>query len=352
MRPLEVDAAAVLSEGSPALDAHWVSRLALERYGIAGHMKPLTGERDRNYRLERASDGARFMLKISHPAESALVADFQTQALLHIALADPGLPVQRIVPTLDGAPSFICRPVDGLPRVVRLFTYLPGLPLPDAPRTRRQQLDVARTLARLDIALSGFDHPAGALQLPWDIQRADSVRGLLADVADDARRALAHGALDRFERDAKPVLHALPMQPIHNDFNIYNLLVDANDTDRIAAVLDFGDMVRAPTVDDLAVAAAYQIGSDDDPLQDIVPFIAAYHAVRPLSPAEVDVLFTLITARLVMVVAISGWRATRCPENAAYLLRNNPLSWARLQACERVGATAATAAFRVACGLH
>lgn len=350
---MEADAEQVLREGSPELDAEWVGRLALERYGIAGEMKPLTGERDRNYRLTSADSGARFMLKISHPAESALVADFQTQALLHIAATDPGLPVQRIVPTLDGAPSFICTPpTDGLQRVARLFTYLPGLPLPEAPRTPRQQLDVARTLARLDIALSGFDHPAGALELPWDIQRADSVRGLLAHIADDERRALADGALDRFVLEVKPVLHALPTQPIHNDFNIYNLLVDAHDTDRVAAILDFGDMVRAPTIDDLAVAAAYQIGTGDDPLQDIVPFVAAYHAVRPLSAAEVDVLFTLITARLVMVVAISGWRAARYPENAAYLLRNNPLSWARLQACERIGATAATVAFRAACGLH
>jgi len=56
-------------------------------------------------------------------------------------------------------------------------------------------------------------------------------------------------------------------------------------------------------------------------------------------------------ARLVMVVAISGWRAARYPQNAAYLLRNNPQSWARLEACARIGPEAATDAFRRACGL-
>ena len=345
--------AEVLSQGSPALDDDWVRQLAESRYGLIGEIKPLTGERDRNYRIERhssGSDGARFMLKISHPAETALVADFQTQALLHLAKTDPTLPVQRIVPTLDGNPSFVCDPGDGLPRVVRLFTYLPGLPLPEAPRTPLQQQNLARMLARLDVALQDFDHPAGDLKLPWDIQRADSVRGLLTHIADVYRRAMAESALDRFERDAKPVLPTLPAQAIHNDFNIYNVLVDPQDTDRIAAILDFGDMVRAPAVDDLAVAAAYQVGTGDDPLVDIVPFVAAYHAVRPLSAAEIDVLFTMITARLVMVVAISGWRAARYPENAKYLMRNNALSWARLTACERVGAAAATHAFRSACG--
>ena len=344
--------AEVLSEGSPELDADWVRAFALRHYGIEGEMRPLTGERDRNYRLESARSGERFMLKISHPSETPLVADFQTQALLHIARADPGLPVQRIVPTCDGQPSLLCDPGDGLPRVARLFSYLPGLPLPEAPRTSAQQLNLARALARLDLALHGFDHPAGALALPWDIQRADSVRGLLAHIADPARRALAERSLDRFERDAKPVLAGLRTQPIHNDFNIYNVLVDPGDTDRIAGILDFGDMVRAPLIDDLAVAAAYQLDPAGDALAGIVPFIAAYHAVLPLTREEVDVLFTLITARLVMVVAISGWRAARHPDNAAYLLRNNPLSWARLQACDRIGNDVAGAAFRRACGMN
>jgi len=342
----------VLSADSPALDPTWVRALAKERYGLTGEMIALSGERDRNYRLQSDADGARYMLKFSHPAESALVADFQTQALLHIAAVDAELPVQRIVAALDGAPSFIADPGDGLPRVVRLFSYLPGLPLPDAPRSAKQRENIARTLARLDRALQGFTHPAGALALPWDIQRADSVRDLLVHLGDRERSALATRALDRFERIAKPLLPALRRQPIHNDFNIYNLLVDPQDTDRIAAVLDFGDMVHAPLVDDLAVAAAYQLdASRDEPFADIAPFVAAYHAVLPLQPTEIDLLFTLITARLVMVVAISGWRAARHPDNAAYLLRNNPVSWARLAACERVGNEAATSAFRRACGL-
>jgi len=344
--------AEVLSAGSPALDTAWVRALAEDHYGLSGELVALTGERDRNYRLQSADDGARYMLKVSHPAESALVADFQTQALLHIAATDPGLPVQRIVPTLNGTPSFVADPGDGLPRVVRLFSYLPGLPMPDASRSTAQRVHLARMLARLDLALRDFDHPAGALELPWDVQRADSVRGLLVHIADPQRRALAEQALNRFERQAKPVLPMLRTQAIHNDFNIYNVLVDPDDTDRIAGVLDFGDMVRAPLIDDLAVAASYQLGSDGDPLADIVPFVAAYHAVLPLQRAEIDLLFTLMTARLTMVVAISGWRAARYPDNAAYLLRNNPLSWTRLTACEQVGDTVATAALRRACGFE
>lgn len=347
----DFDDAQVLSEGSPELDEAWVGALAREHWALEGELKPLSGERDRNYRLEAATSGARFVLKVSHPAETALVADFQTQALLRLAHVDPSLPVQRIMPTQSGEPSLLCDPGDGLPRVVRLFSYLPGLPLPEAPRTPLQRENLARMLARLDLALAGFDHPAGDLPLPWDLQRAHSVRGLLTYIDDPGRRALAQAALDRFERAVLPRLRMLPAQPIHNDFNIYNVLVDPQQPDRIAGILDFGDMVRAPAIDDLAVAAAYQLGTGEDPLAEVLPFVAAYHAVRALQPSEIALLFDLVVARLVMVVAISGWRAARYPENAAYLLRNNPLSWARLAACERIGADAATDAFRRACGL-
>ncbi|HSW06243.1 phosphotransferase [Aquabacterium sp.] len=345
--------AAVLSAAAAPVPMAWAASLLRERYGLAGPLTPLSGERDANFLLHAAdakqATPRQYMLKVSHPLETPRVADFQTQALLHIAARDPALPVQRIVPTVDGRPSFDAEAPDGARRVVRLFSYLPGLPMPQARRSAAQRANVARTLARLDRALANLRHPAGELELPWDIQRAERVHGLLAHVHDPARRALAERALDGFVLRAKPLLSGLRRQPIHNDFNIYNLLVDAQDHEHIAGILDFGDMVQAPLIDDLAVAASYQIEEDGDALAAIVQFAAAYHALLPLQPAELDLLLDLVRARLVMVVAISGWRAARQPDNAAYLLRNNAVSWARLQACDAIGADEARAVLRRAC---
>ncbi|WP_416052233.1 phosphotransferase [Cupriavidus basilensis] len=342
-------AADVLSEGSPEVPVTWAMALLTQHYGLAGRLSPLSGERDRNFLLE--TPAASYMLKVSHPAELPLVADFQTQALLHIAAADPALPVQRIVPTLAGQPSLIAQPPGGEARVVRLFSYLPGVPLPKAQRSQAQARELARTLARLDLALRDFRHPAGELELPWDIQRADRVRGLLDSVPDAARRTLANRALDRFAANVRPRLAHLRAQPIHNDFNIYNVLVDPQDHARIAGVLDFGDMVHAPLIDDLAVAAAYQVDPTGDTMATLADFAATYHAVLPLQADEVDVLFDLVQARLVMVVAISGWRAARHPENAPYLLRNNAVSWDRLAACDAIPTEQARSVLRRACGM-
>lgn len=344
----------VLSTTSVDAPADWAAALIARYWGLTGELTPLTGERDRNFLLTCDANSAhrrRFMLKISHPAETPMVADFQTQALRHIADTDPTLPVQRIIPTQQDDTALLAEGPDGRTRVVRLFSYLEGEPLPKARRSLAQTDALARMLAQLDLALQHFRHPAGALTLPWDIQRADSVADLLNEIADPTRHALAQRALDRFVTQVKPHLPTLRTQPIHNDFNIFNLLVDPNDHDHIVGVLDFGDMVHAPLIDDLAVAAAYQVDADSDPLASLCRFTAAYHAVLPLHAIELNVLFVLVQARLLMVVAISAWRAAREPHNADYLLRNNAVSWARLAACDAIDTAHAAAALRTACGV-
>lgn len=340
--------AAVLTAAAAPVPLAWAQKAVAEHFGRDGKLSLLTGERDSNFRLD-ATDGPRCMLKVSHPEEDAVVADFQTQALLHIARTDPGLPVQRLVPAKNGAVSLLLPDDQGRPRVVRLFSYLEGLPMPQAPRSAAQRTATARLLARLDVALAGLSHPAGALELPWDIQRADRVRTLLAYIPDTARQALAHRALDAFETRARPVLPALRRQPVHNDFNIYNLLVDPAATDVVSGILDFGDMVEAPVLNDLAVAASYQLDETGDALATIAAFAAAYHAVSPLQDSEMALLLDMIRARLVMVVAISGWRAARHPDNAGYLLRNNAVSWARLAACDVYSPAQAHQAIAAAC---
>ncbi|MCZ2495359.1 phosphotransferase [Xylophilus sp. Kf1] len=340
--------AGVLTSAAAPVSVEWAQQTLRASFGREGRLVALTGERDANFRLDGA-DGVRCMFKVSHPDEDPVVADFQTQALLHIARTDPGLPVQRLLPARDGAASLLLPDAEGRTRVVRLFSYLEGLPMPQAPRSAAQRGATARLLARLDTALAGLKHPAGALELPWDIQRADRVRALLSYVPDADRRALAHAALDGFEARALPQLPGLRRQPIHNDFNIYNLLVDPVATDTVSGILDFGDMVEAPVLDDLAVAASYQLDEGGDALATIAEFAASYHAVSPLQEREMALLLDMIRARLAMVVAISGWRAARHPDNAAYLLRNNAVSWARLQACAAYSPGQAHDAVAAAC---
>jgi len=347
----------LLSDVRHPLAPQWVQAIALEHYGLIATVEPLPGERDSNYRVRIDLTGELLVLKVSHPAETPLIADFQTQALLHIARTAPESIVPRVIPTVHGEASVLCDAEAGKKRVVRVFTYLAGKPLPSVSRSAAQRVHLAQKLAQIDSALSTFRHPACSLELPWDLQRADSVRNLLVHVKDPIRRDMANQVLDYFVLNTKSSMSQLRMQPIHNDLNSHNVLVDEDDHERISGILDFGDMVYAPLINELAVACAYQLRESFEdpainPLTEIIPFVAAYHAALPLTKAEIEILFSLILTRLTMIVAISGWRAELEPDNAVYLLRNNELSWIRLTACTRLSYAEGTAIVRRACGFN
>ncbi|MBF9233311.1 phosphotransferase [Microvirga alba] len=326
--------------------------LAREHYGLSAIAHPLSSERDQNFHL-KAEDGRDYVLKITHPAEDRRVSDMQTQALLHAASVNPDLPIQHVVRARNGQPE-LSLPFSGdsAIRVVRIVTFTQGEPLHKVQRTSAQRRDLGRSLARLGLALRGFFHPAAGHDLLWDLKQASRVREILVHIQDSGRRALATRFLDNFEHHALPLLPGLRAQVIHNDLNPHNVLVRPDDHDRVAGILDFGDLVHAPLICDVAVAAAYQLSEVGNPLEAAVDFVAAYHAVAPLERAEIDLLFDLIATRLVLIVAISGWRASTHPENRDYILRNNPAAWSGLERLAGLSRQEAQAFLRRACDME
>ena len=167
---------------APAVTAALASQILAEHFGLSGALTPLGSERDQNYSVVTAG-GERFVLKISNPAESAAVLDFQAQALLHVAGQAPDLPVPHIVPAKDGRPLVRIETPAG-PCMVRVVSWLAGVPVSDAPWTAGLRRNLGRTLARLGLALRGYFHPSARHPLLWDVGQAAAVAGLAAHVED------------------------------------------------------------------------------------------------------------------------------------------------------------------------
>jgi Ser/Thr protein kinase RdoA (MazF antagonist) len=343
------DPTAVLDTVSPALTLQQVEAMAREVFGLAATASELSGERDRNFHLREGD--RHYVLKVANPAEDRQVLDFQSRALMHVAAVDPGLPVPRVVPTRDGAIAWLLEG-EGAPRVVRVLSFLQGEPMHKVAASPGLRSNLGRHAARLDLALRGFFHPAAGHELMWDMKHASGLRALLVHMRDPAQRALAARVLDRFEAHVLPVLPALRAQVIHNDLNPHNVLVAPDDHERIAGIIDFGDMVHAPLVNSLAVTAAYQLSPTGHPLAAVAELAAAYHQLVPLERIELDLLFDLITTRMVLTVAISGWRAARYPENETYILRNTGRAWTSLARCDALNRADARSYLRRACGME
>jgi Ser/Thr protein kinase RdoA (MazF antagonist) len=144
---------------------------------------------------------------------------------------------------------------------------------------------------------------------------------MLEAIPEAEHRDAASRILQVFEVQAAVRLDTLRSQVIHNDFNLSNLLVSGEPA-ALTGIIDFGDMIHAPLVCDVATAAAYQMLGGGDPLAALCYFVARFHEVLPLTHDEIEVLFDLAAARVVLILAITHWRAQRHPENRAYILRN------------------------------
>ena len=322
-------AAAALSTAAPSLSLDEVADLVARLYGIHGSVAPLAGERDQNCRIETA-DGSRYVVKVSNPSEPVPVVDFQIAALDHVARAAPGQPVPRVVRTLGGRPRDTVALPDGRRSTVRMLTYLDGVQIRETPRSAAQRRAMGTVLAQLDLALQGCAHPAASHNLLWNVSAAHRLADKLDAVADAPRRALAAAFMQRFTDHVLPRLASVRQQVIHNDYHLYNVLVAPDDHERIVGIIDFGDMLQAPLVGEVATAAAFHMTGNADPFEGPAQFVGAYHATLPLMDAEQEIVADLMATRHLITALISEWRAARYPENRAYIMRHNPAAWEAL----------------------
>jgi hydroxylysine kinase len=318
-------------------------------FGVDGAAQPLKGERDQNFLLRGLS--GTFVLKITNPAEDRRVTDFQTRALLHVNKADPLLPVPELLHAENG--TFEAEiDTDGQTRIARLMSFLPGTMAINVAPSSALRTAIGRTLARLDLALSGFDHPEIDHDLSWDLKHATRLRHLLVHVENRSNRNRAERALDGFDAFVIPAQPHLREQVIHNDLSLFNVLVDEAEPSRVLGVIDFGDLVRAPLINDLAIASSYHFAYGGEPLAPVVEIVRAYHAVHPLKAEETDLLFDLVAMRMAMTILITEWRARRYPENRAYILKNHPAASLGLSRLDELSREAAQVLFRKACALE
>ncbi|GAA4013408.1 phosphotransferase [Streptomyces plumbiresistens] len=307
-----------LEQPSPPVTTAQAAELAGSYFGLHGSIAPLAGERDRNFKICEP-DGVTWVLKVGHPADSAALSDLQSSALLQVAAADPELPVPRVRKALDGSTEILWTPPAAdiqAPCRVRVYSYVPGVPLHTVPASARLRGELGGVLGRLDRALSGFDHPAARHDLIWDASRVTRIADLV-DPGDTEVRA----ALDHVAEHTLPRLVRVRHQMIHNDANPHNVMTEATGRD-IVGLIDFGDIVRAPLPQEIATAAAYQLADGSQGLDACLDLVRAYHVLHPLTEEEATTVFDLMVARLILIVVITGWRAERHPHNRDYILRN------------------------------
>ena len=296
-----------LDSDVPDFSADAAAQVVRELYGIEGEFSRLYSERDQNFRV-RTADGAEYVLKFANSDEDPGVLDMQHQALAHIEARDPDLPVPRVIHTRDGAMSSTIDDLDGKAHIVRLLSFMPGIDLTDITLTPKALRALGATTARLDKALRSFFHPSGNHVLLWDLKRLPDMRHNTDAIEDPGQRRKIEEVIDHFTDEVLPLLGDLRWQIIHNDVNSSNVLVAEDDHECIAGIIDYGDMVHAPLVCDVAIAAGGFNHHTDDPVSAICEVAAGFDGVTPLEAEEVDLIYDLVMAREASIILICTWR--------------------------------------------
>ena len=322
-------------EDSIAAWTNWGSALLQEHYGIDGRLRPLPGELDRNFIVE-SSDGTRRILKAMRPDCPPDTVDFQLEALQWVHRKDRDIPVPSVLPTLSRNRSFTAGAPDGHQRIVWSISFLPGkLYCRANPRPLGLAEALGRTLGRLTSALAGFTHPALGRELKWDLRQATWIRAELECVPDAEDRALLSEILDRFDR-VLPALNALPTTAIHNDANDHNILVDVSvpSSPTVTGLFDFGDMIQAPAICDLAIAGAYVVLGHSRPLDALAALVKGYTAEHALPDEELEMLYPLVLTRLAVSVTNAAVTKRLKPDDPYVTVTEAP-AWAFLHRYRR-----------------
>lgn len=320
--------------------------LFAQHFNLAATAIRLPGERDLNFHMT-CEDGTQFIFKIYAPGTDQDWLAAQDQVLDHIARIG-GFPVPQLLLSKADSSTTAITDDDGNRRLLRTLNWIDGTVWAKARESH--DLDFAQIgtlLGRLDDCMKEFDHPAAHRDFLWDIAQTSKHREFSDLIGDDNVRAYVTDILDRFDHGIAEKLAKTPRQVIHNDANDYNLLVDGNLT--INGLIDFGDFIETHRICNLAVALAYAMMDQPDPLACAVDIITAYHRVNPLGEDEVAILYDLIACRLAQSACMAAQQYAKEPDND-YLLISQAGVNDLLARMAKLNPAIAHYRFRDACG--
>lgn len=333
----------------PNYDVDEVRAVVDQHYDIAGDFSSLHGERDQNFGIAVNGEN-RYVIKISNSIEKPELVDFQLSALEHIAAQHPSFSVPRAVSNKQGRTCFPVRFADEQTHFVRMLHFVPGVPLADVKGKYSADCarNIGRMLAKVDVALRGFFHPAANHDHPWDLGRSSRLTPFTRHIKNTTDRKMVQSVLSHAEQHIEPALKKLRHQVIHQDAHPGNILVDRTDAAQATGLIDFGDLIFGTLAAEVALASMSTMQSPRDSLEAFCNVTSGFDELTPLTEDEIDLIFDLVCIRHAMIVAIFATRIAHGHGDVKLLEAQSDYT-ERLAGLGAIGRSQTTAALRKSC---
>ena len=301
-------------EQVPNFDDESLASLLKDLYGLEGEIAPLVSFEDQNARIK--TDTTTYVLKIANTRWSHEFIEMQTDVLTHLKTQAPSLAFPSIVPTLKGEHITY---VDGF--AIRLLTYLEGDLLTNIPRTAALYKDIGRFVGQLSQAMQTYSVTVveGSDEM-WMLDNVLTCKKYLADVIDRDAADRIERLYAVYEKTIFPKLANLRKAIIHGDANEQNLLIDPEQPEKVAGLIDFGEMQMASQINDLAISMAYSLLGEPNVEMASSNMIEGYDREFKITDNEREIIYYLVAMRLVTSIIMTSHSAKLFPENKYILI--------------------------------
>ncbi|MBB2967157.1 aminotransferase [Leifsonia aquatica] len=315
----------------PDITPSEAAAIASGRFGLSGAVTELGSQQDRNFLVDTGE--SRFVLKIANPVFTADELLAQNAALT--ALADSGIRVPAVVPSIDGA-ELVAADVRGVELHARVLTFLDGEPLTEVARLSTEQLRTLGTLAGgIAAGLAGLEHAGLDRSTQWDSRIGGEVVDLLLDhVEQPAKRRVVRAAADAALARLEPLRSRLRVQATHGDVTDDNIVLG----EAGPGVIDFGDVADGWLAGDLAATVTSVLHHvPEEPFSAVLDVVAAFHERSPLDDADLAALWPLVVLRGAVLV-VSGEQQVALDGDNRYADENRAHEWLAFDVARRIDA--------------
>ncbi len=323
----------------------YVKEFSLQHYHLNVEAKALNGYDELNFLLKE-KNGKEYILKVATEEHGVHFLDAQVQIVNHLSKSQVSDKFQHYLLNTDSS-EITTLVIDGKNYYFRILSFLDGIFWVDAKNHSDELLlALGNFLGEMDSSLKDFSHPAMHRHYEWDIANSLDAEVNLPYIKDHEKRRIAAYFLMQFRTEVQPLQHILRKAYIHNDANDYNVLVQDN---KVAGLIDFGDMVFTNLINNLAVACTYAMFQQKDVLHAAAIVVKGYHEKYLLAEQEVSILYYLIAGRLCISVTRSAYNASLDSENEHHFITEKN-AWELLFKLIEVNPVKAEDCFRLACG--
>ena len=290
-------------------------------------VKELKSERDKNFLLKLKNKPS-YIIKISNPAESISLLKLQDFVLKNLIKRNS---VSNFIPKKIHSSIKVYQDQLNRDCCVRVLSFIEGKMYAVVNHNKNLEYSLGALLGNLSKELQNLNHPNAFRKFVWDPSNISWIQKEI-NLFKGNKKKIINTNLYEYNYFIKKNLKKLRFSLTHGDANNYNLVVK---NDLVSGLLDYGDMIYAPTINDLAVSLAYVLMKKEDLYSSLKNVVISYHKIFTITFDEIFSLMTLVKARLTITVVMAEKQRKKFPDNKYLSISEND-AWDLLYKLDRI----------------